>query len=130
MSNLKNEQFIIVNPEPCIICNNNAEMLHVFYGVHFCSEECLKELDKRYNRYNRYENTIERIKAASKGIEKFYHLDKIRTCFIYVRTLDDDSVNVFDIEKDIILFYEDHTIPDEAMEIIKRIQNEMEYFSG
>lgn len=36
---------------PCIICGRMTRYIEINYEAHFCSEECLKEMDKTYLSY-------------------------------------------------------------------------------
>ena len=67
-------------------------------------------------------------------IRPYYDIDKIKQYSVYIWTKDrmgDDGLiiygdNVFDIQKDKIVFYDEtHVIPDEVMPIIRNIQSKL-----
>lgn len=57
-------------------------------------------------------------------IRPYYDIDKVKWYSVYIWTKGDDwGENVFDIQKDEIVFYvKDHVIIEEAKPIIKKIQ--------
>ena len=63
----------------------------------------------------------------SDEIRPYYDIDKVKWYSVYIWTKDDDwGENVFDIQKDDIVFYvEDHVIIEEAKPIIKKIQRKL-----
>ena len=74
----------------------------------------------------------------SNEILPYYDIDKIKSYSVYIWTKDeevgeDNSSNVFDIQKDEIIFYnKEHVIKEEAKPIIEKIQMKLreisEYF--
>ena len=75
-----------------------------------------------------YVELMDELYSVSKEILPYYDIDKIKNYSVYIwRKLDDndESENVFDIQADKIVFYEEHQIPDEVMPIIERIQSKL-----
>ena len=62
-------------------------------------------------------------------IRPYYDIDKVKWYSVYIWTKDDGDIsgdNVFDIQKDKIVFYDkNHVIPDEVMPIIRNIQSKL-----
>lgn len=72
----------------------------------------------------------DKLREAITELELYYDIDKVKSYSIYVWTKgvndDDFGENVFDIEKNEIIFYnKKHKILKEVMPIIKRIQKEL-----
>ena len=66
----------------------------------------------------------------SKDILLYYDIDKIKPYSIYIWTKDENGENVFDIEKDEIIFYvKDYEIIEEAKPIIEKIQFKLKEIS-
>lgn len=83
------------------------------------------------NKYERDELLYEELVKATKAIEPYYDIDKIKSYSVYIWTKGDGDSNsdnywgenVFDIQEDRLVFYvENHKIPDEVMPIIQNIQ--------
>lgn len=59
----------------------------------------------------------------SKGILKYYDIDKVKPYSVYIWTKGENGKNVFDICDNAIVFYvKDHKIIEEAQPIIEQIQ--------
>lgn len=72
------------------------------------------------------QNELIELAEISKEILPYYDLDKIKYNSVYIWTKGEDGKNVFDIQADKIVFYEDnHKIIEEAKFIIKRIQRKL-----
>ena len=75
-----------------------------------------------------YAALMDELYSVSKEILPYYDIDKIKNYSVYIwRKPDenDDSEEVFDIQADRIVFYEEHQIPEEVMPIIERIQSKL-----
>ena len=45
-------EFIEANePKPCAICGKPTRLVEIFYEMRYCSEECLREEDRRYKEW-------------------------------------------------------------------------------
>lgn len=76
----------------------------------------MNDRDRFYELYN------ELAEVAHK-IDKYYDVDKVKPYSVYIWTKGDFGDNVFDIEKDRIVYYvQDHVIPIDVMPIIEEIQ--------
>lgn len=74
------------------------------------------------NRDRFYELYNELAEVAHK-IEPYYDVDKVKPYSVYIWTKGDFGDNVFDIEKDRIVYYDqNHVIPIDVMPIIEEIQ--------
>lgn len=70
--------------------------------------------------------SMERLYEVVKELEPYYDIDKVKSWAVYVWTKGNDGENVFDIQKDEIIFYDkEHKIPEEVIPIIKKIQQEL-----
>lgn len=75
-----------------------------------------------------YAEFYKELQAAIEPLRAYYDIDKVKTWSVYVWTKGESSssYNVFDIERDRIVFYDDnHVIPDEVMPIIRNIQSKL-----
>lgn len=55
----------------------------------------------------------------------YYDVDKIKPYSVYIWTKGDGGQNVFDIQADKIIFYEEHSIIEDAKPIIEKIQSKL-----
>lgn len=79
---------------------------------------------------DRYDELYNELCQISKEILPYYDIDKIKMYSVYIWTKgngeDDYGENVFDIQKDKIVYYvKDHEIPNEVMSIIQKIQSKL-----
>ena len=58
-------------------------------------------------------------------LSNIYDVDKVKDYAVYVWTKGDGGSNVFDIQADMIVYYEDHDILEGAMPIILEIQDRL-----
>lgn len=77
-----------------------------------------------------WEEKYEDLRVAAGELDPYYDIDKVKAWSVYVWTKpcneDEHGKNVFDIEKDEIVFYDkNHIIPEEVMPIIENIQNKL-----
>lgn len=78
------------------------------------------------------------LRELTDKLRKWYDIDKIKWYSVYIWTKDNPNdeknpfgENVFDIWGDEINFYvKDHVIPDEAMPIIREIQEKLKEING
>ena len=82
------------------------------------------------NKYERDHLLYEDLVQATKAIEQYYDVDKIKSYAVYVWTKTGGMYgygeNVFDIEEDEITFWvQDHKIPEAVMPIIHDIQSKL-----
>ena len=87
---------------------------------------CIREVDGEICFMDEF--YMELHKAVNQ-IRPYYDVDKVKPYSVYIWTKDDGDVlgdNVFDIQKDEIIFYDKtHVIPDEVMPIIRNIQSKL-----
>lgn len=72
---------------------------------------------------NKFDFLYNELVQISKDILPYYDIDKIKSYSVYIWTKGKDGKNVFDIDKDEIIFYvKGHKIIEEAKPIIEKIQ--------
>lgn len=75
-----------------------------------------------------YETLYNELLSIVQEIKPYYDIDKIKPYSVYVWNKGQEGVedrNLFDINSDEIIFYEEHEIIEETKDIIKRIQNKI-----
>lgn len=79
---------------------------------------------------NKFDKLYNELRQISKEILPYYDIDKIKSYSVYIWTKGDDSENVFDIQADRIVFYEEHEIIKEAKPIIAMMQEKLKEISA
>ena len=81
------------------------------------------------NKINEFNKLYEELIEISKEILPYYDIDKVKPYSVYVwsKEVDDDfGENLFDIEADKIVFYNDrHELDKEVLPIINKIQSKL-----
>ena len=81
------------------------------------------------NKINEFNKLYEELIEISKEILPYYDIDKVKPYSVYVwsKEVDDDfGENLFDIEADKIVFYNDrHELDKEALPVINKIQSKL-----
>jgi len=82
------------------------------------------KIEEEVRSYSNPVNYQSRLHELCEELEKWYDIDKIKSYSVYVWDKVKDE-NIFDIQKNTIVFYYDIAIPREHMSTIKKIQNEL-----
>lgn len=76
-----------------------------------------------------YDKLYEDLCKSVEPLKKYYNIDKIKSYSVYIWNKSDDieeSENLFDIQSNRIIYYEDVKIIEEAKPIIKKIQKKLQ----
>lgn len=75
---------------------------------------------------NYFDKLYKELVETSNKIRQWYDIDKVKAYSVYIWTKGDDGYNVFDIDADKIIFYDDtHEIIEEAKPVIEEIQEKL-----